>query len=144
MTADCMSSDRIRNEIFSSKTYSEKEKLSVYDEMLKRMGKLLRQNKNLIIDATFYRNKIREKFIREAGKVFFIEIKADEQTIKERVKKKRMDSEADFEVHKKIKKQWEPMDEPHLVLQSTNDNIEDMLHNALEHLHINNDKRTNK
>jgi hypothetical protein len=40
--------------------------------------------------------------------------------------------------------QWEPIEEPHLLLQSTNDNIEDMLQKAANYLQLNNDKGTNK
>ena len=42
----------------------------------------------------------------------------------------RTDSQADFEVYKKIKNEWEPFDQDHLILQSTDDNIEEILHKA--------------
>ena len=144
INADYISSDRVRKEMLNSTTYSGKEKLSVYDEMLMRMKRLIRENRSVVIDATFYLDKIRKKFSREESNIFFIEVKADEQVIIERLKRKRSDSNADFEVYKKIKQQWEPMCEPHLLLQSTDANIGDMLNKASVSFPLNHDQRTNK
>ena len=62
--------------------------------------------------------------------IIFLEIQADEEIIRERVKKKREFSDADFDVYKRILQQNEPLTEPHLILQSTNDNIDEMLEKA--------------
>ena len=140
--ADYISSDRLRKEIHIAGNYSDQEKMTVYNEMLEQMKTSLRKNSNLVIDATFYKEGIRKKFMREAGgagDIVFIEVRADETTISERLKRKRAFSEADFEVYKKIKDQFEPMEQPHLVLQSTNDNLPDMLQKAMIYLHINDD-----
>jgi len=140
--ADYISSDRLRKEIHIAGNYSDQEKMTVYNEMLEQMKTSLRKNSNLVIDATFYKEGIRKKFMQEAGgagDIVFIEVRADETTISERLKRKRAFSEADFEVYKKIKDQFEPMEQPHLVLQSTNDNLPDMLQKAMIYLHINDD-----
>lgn len=147
INADYINSDSMRKKMLHHRTYSEKEKLSVYNKMLAQMRKVVKQNKNLVLDGTFYKNDIRKKFIEEAestGSIIFIEVKADEALIRERLKKSRMDSEADFEVYKIVKKEWEPLYEHHLILQSTDDNIEDMLHKTADYLHLLNDKRTGK
>jgi predicted kinase len=47
---------------------------------------------------------------------FFYRTKAEESLTRERLKKPRMDSDADFEFYKEIKKQWEPLNEHHLIL----------------------------
>lgn len=128
-------SDKVRMEMLQQKTYSEKEKEAVYEEMLLRMKKLLEENRNVVLDATFYKNKIRNKFKDVAKRdITFIEIQADELIIKERTKQKRKDSDADFEVYKKIKRDWEPLTEDHLTLQSTNNNIDEMLQIAISYL----------
>ena len=143
--ADYFSSDRIRNEIISKKTYSENEKMAVYNEMLARMLNAVKEDRNVILDATFYKEKLREQFTNEIKgiNVFYIEVVADEQTAMERLNKTRPDSDADFEVYKKIELEWEPLNQPHLILHSTNNNIEEMLKKAINYLHINNDNRTN-
>ncbi|MES1249715.1 MAG: AAA family ATPase [Chitinophaga rupis] len=142
--ADYVNSDRVRKNIFPVRSYSEKEKSSVYDEMLKLMRQALRENKDLVLDATFYKNDIRKRFIeetRDKGEMVFIEVVAEEAVIKERLKNKRVDSEADFEVYKLLKQQWEPLQGHRLILISSHNNIEDLLHQALDYLKLRNDKR---
>ncbi len=147
INAEYINSDVVRRTFPDKKTYSLNEKLSVYNEMLKRMKEMLKENRNLVLDATFYKSDIRIKFIYEANlneKISFIEVRANESVISERLKKTRTDSEADFEVYKKIKNEWEPFNQDHLILQSTDNNIEEMLHKAAGYLNLSNDKRTNK
>ena len=78
----------------------------------------------------------------EEGNIKFIEVWADETIIKERLKQSRPDSEADFEVYKLIKQSWEPLGRPHLSLESTNKNIDNMLQKAAQYLRLNDDKRS--
>ena len=136
--AEYISSDRLRKKMIQRRTYSAEEKELVYDEMLKQVHKAVKQNKSLVLDATFYnaetRNKFREE-IKDAGTIVIIEIVAGEALIKERMQTPREDSEADFTVYKVIQQQWEPIKEQHLILQSTNDNIESMLKTAINYLH---------
>jgi len=47
-------------------------------------------------------------------------------------------------VYKLIQKQWEPFNEQHLVLESTNNNIEEMLLKAAQYLGWKNDTGTDK
>jgi predicted kinase len=147
LNAAYINSDIVRKMFPGKKAYSLNEKMSVYDEMLKQMMAMLKENRNLILDATFYKSDIRRKFSNEAHpneKISFIEVRANESLINERLKKARTDSEADFEVYKKIKNEWEPFNQDHLIMQSTDDNIEEMLHKATSYLNVRNDKRTNK
>jgi len=130
-----INSDRLRKELFPKRTYSELEKAKVYEVMLKRMDEAIDQRKNLVLDATFYKNKTREPLMaKNRGEVFFIEIQADEDIIKERLKENRPYSEADLGVYQLIKQLWEPLEHPHLTLQSTNTNIVTMLEKALQYL----------
>jgi predicted kinase len=136
INARYVNSDQLRKKMFESRTYSEEEKLSVYEEMLSIVKGLLAEYKNVVLDATFYKDEVRTKFLKElTGKaeIFFIEVWADESLIKERLKQKRPDSEADFATYEKVKKQWEPMIGDHLILQSTNDNISSMMLNGLKY-----------
>ena len=145
--AEYIKSNSVRTIFSGKRTYSINEKMLVYNEMAERMKVMVKKNRNVVLDATFYTNDIRTKFIDEAkgkGTIFFIEVIADEAVIKERVNKKRMDSNADFEVYKKLKNEWEPLHEEHLILQSNDDNIEEMLNKAVNYLSISNDKRFNK
>ena len=146
LKAEYLNSDKMRRMMFDTRTYSIKEKLAVYKEMLKQMKEAERKHINLVMDATFYKNDIRKIFLDGAKNregIIFIEVRAEESLTRERLKKPRKDSEADFEVYKKIKKQWQPLNEKHLILQSTDDNISEMLKKTAGYLHLENDKGTN-
>lgn len=143
LDAEYLNSDRLRKELFSKRTYSEKEKAKVYAMMLEKMEEAIGQKKNLVLDATFHKKKTMQPFLTKGNaKISIIEVRADEEIIRQRVQKTRPFSEADFEVYRSIKQEWEPLEMPHLVLQSTNKNIEVMLRQALEYL--NNDKEADR
>ena len=147
INADYINSDRVRKEMFKSRTYSEQEKAAVYNEMLEKMKEAVSQRRNLVLDATFHKNETRNIFIqgmKGKGKIFFIEVWAGENIARERLKESRPYSEADFEVYKLIRQYWETLNEPHLMLESTNENIDKMLQKAAEYLQWKNDKRTDQ
>ena len=129
MDAVYISSDIVRKEIIKAPTYLMEEKKKVYDVMLLRMIGVA-FHKNVVIDATFSDVGIRRKFIEQAKKIsstFIVEVYADEPIIKQRLSLPRENSDADFEVYKKIKSSWQPLVEKHLLLRSSNDNITEML-----------------
>jgi predicted kinase len=147
INAGYVNSDRLRKEMFKTRTYSEQEKAAVYHAMLEKMKEAIHQNRNLVVDATFHKSETRKPFIKETeGKenIFFIEVRADENIIRERLKKDRADSEADFEMYKFIKQHYEPLNIHHLLLESTDENIDDMLQKAAAYLHRKNDKGTDR
>src|SRR5665213_2423132 len=128
VNAGYVNSDRVRKENFEKREYSDQGKKAVYDKMLEQMKDSVKQKKNLILDATFHKKNIRKMFVEEMkgkGGIFFIEIQADENTTRERLKSPRPYSEADFEIYKLISKQNEPLEEPHLILKSTDGNIDE-------------------
>jgi predicted kinase len=147
INAGYINSDQLRMEMFKVRTYSEQEKAAVYNAMLLKMKEAGNQNVDIVLDATFHRNETRKLFMHEMkgkGGILFIEVKANENIIRERLKKERPYSEADFKVYNFIRQHWEPMTESHLVLKSTDENIDDMLQMAVNYLKEENDKRTNQ
>ncbi len=145
--ADYINSDRLRKEMFKERTYSEQEKVAVYNEMLAKMMEAVNQKKNVVLDATFHKNDTREPFIHEMegkGGIYFIEVRANENIIRERLKKKRPYSEADFEIYKFISQHCEPLNDHHLLLESTDENIDNMLQKAADYLKWKDDQRTDQ
>jgi predicted kinase len=72
--ADYINSDQVRKEMFSKRTYSEKEKGAVYDAMLERMKTAAKLKRDLVLDATFHTEDSRQLFIRQLrgkARVFF-------------------------------------------------------------------------
>lgn len=139
--AEYWNSDQLRKEMFSERTYSDSEKEKVYNALLKKMQEATNKGKDVVLDATFYKEKFRGLFTTNSGeRIAFIEVWANEKLTQDRIQKKRKFSEADFDVYKSLKRQWEPVKQPHLVLESTNENIDAMLQKAEEYLK--DDKRT--
>lgn len=142
-----LNSDRVRKEIFEKRTYEKEEKDFVYNFLLDKMSTTVNEGKSLIIDATFSLEEIRKQFINKMKgreSIYFIEVWANEEIIKKRLKKSRPYSEADFEVYQLIKNNWEPLNEPHLKLESTDDNIDEMLQKAATYLKLKDDKKTDQ
>ncbi|MET3114727.1 putative kinase [Pedobacter sp. CG_S7] len=133
-----ISSDAIRNELKQMGKYDEKTKIAIYDAMLETMKKGIKSQINTVLDATFYKGNIRKIFKEKCQELhsplYFIEISANEALIKERIEKKRPNSEADFDVYLKVKNEFEQLKENHLVLHSDQESIKDMLESALNYI----------
>lgn len=132
-----ISSDRIRKKMFMYRTYGSQEKQAVYEEMLHRL-QIAALIRNVIVDATFHKEKMRKMFLEALPKnvpVFVIEVVAEQNLIHKRLQKPRQDSEADFSVYELIRNEWEPVQSPHLTVMSTDSNIEDMLNKAERYIH---------
>lgn len=146
--ADYINSDRVRTGLFSRASYSKREKLMVYEEMLARAIRAVHKDKHVVLDATFYTNHIRDLFsaaLQDLDELSFIEVVADERLIKERLRSPREDSDANYAVYLEIKEEWEAFNDPHLVLMSANDNIDNMLDEAVRYLQEDiNDTRTDR
>lgn len=130
-----LNSDRVRIDLDAKGKYADHDKFMVYQRMAYKTSEALKAGKDVVVDATFFRRSLRELF-RQLGVVHntavsVIEIKADETTIKERLSHPRESSEADFKVYEKIRDGFEEITEPHLVLTSTDNNIDEMLGDAL-------------
>ena len=147
INAQHINSDRLRKELFPKRTYSDREKEMVYKKLLGKTKRAINKKANVVLDATFYKHEIRSRLLEEIknkAEIFFIEIRSDENIIRERLRHERPYSDADFEVYQLIKQQWEPLNVPHLILYSTEVNIQDMLQKAMDHLQKKDDKRSDQ
>lgn len=139
-----ISSDAIRQQQQKRK-YHEEDKMEIYHAMLVLMEKA-GPDKNVVLDATFYKERIRNMFKDKARSlginIYFIEMKADELVIKERVSRKRPETEADFTVYFIIKSQFEPLKEEHLILNSDQEDLNIMLDKAEEYIEYRNGPST--
>lgn len=147
LQATYVSTDVIRKKLISVTTYSEQEKQSVYDRVLSEVSRALPKERIVVVDGTFHRKITRVMFaeyFNEICNTCFIEVRAEESLVSQRLAKKRKDSDADWEVYLKIKTEWQALPQAHLVLHSTNSNIEHLLYQSLEYLHYKDDNRTDK
>lgn len=137
LDASYFNSDSIRDSLDLKEKYSRTGKNVVYDILLTRALQAAHDHKTVVIDATFYKKDLRQRFasyIKSFNEIYYIEITADEELIRKRLSEKRSDSDADFEVYQTIKSEWDKPIFPHLVLQSTNENINGMMQETLEYL----------
>ncbi len=137
LEATYVSSDVVRKQLFTVRKYTGEEKMKVYNEMIREMKEAI-QGKDIVLDATFYKENIRNKFKETAEafkeKIIFIEVWADQKIILKRLSMKREHSEADFSVHLHIKKVFEPLKSDHVIIQSTQENIMEMMGEAFNYI----------
>ncbi|GCC50360.1 hypothetical protein SanaruYs_05750 [Chryseotalea sanaruensis] len=133
-----INSDQVRHQLQAISRYTFEDKLLVYKEMLQKTKHAIEENRNVIVDATFYHHTMREMFVRLAyanrASIWVIEVIADENIIRERLQKPRMYSEADYSVYEKIRDDFEEITMPHITLQSTNNNLEAMIETAKNYI----------
>ena len=94
------------------------------------------KGKSVIVDATFYKKKLRKRFKDLAQEydatVKWIEVCACEDVVKKRVSKKRRYSEADYAVYQMIKSQFEPMQEEYIQVFSNQEETPGMIEKAIK------------
>lgn len=129
-----INSDRVRMGLKTMGRYSFDDKLLVYKEMMLQTTQAVEQKRDVIVDATFYRHAMRDMFLRLAEgyhvAVCIIEVIADEGVIRKRLQRPRKFSEADYRVYEIVRDDFEGIETPHLTLQSTDSNLQEMLTQA--------------
>lgn len=130
-----LNSDKIRENLHLRGQYDDASKKKVYDALFQQTAEALAAGQSALVDATFYKKTLRQPYMDLAknaeSRFFVIELQADEKVVKERVSKQRPLSEADFEVYQNIKKQYEPIEQPHCLLRSDTSDINEMVQQAL-------------
>ncbi|HAD11796.1 MAG TPA: ATP-binding protein [Saprospirales bacterium] len=133
-----LNSDVMRKELGLLGHYSQEDKKRVYDALLEQTEMALKKGKTVVVDSTFYQQSIRAPFeiLAYANEVplKWVEIKASERILQERLSKPRPDSEADFAVYEKIRSQFEALPGEHLVLDSELETPESAAHKILQYL----------
>lgn len=121
-----LNTDAIRKKLLRKPSYTEREKLFVYNHLFKQLDSIARKkNAKVIVDGTFYKKSLRDKIKRIAlknnQKLVVIELIASLKTIKKHfLHKKRFtnESNADLNTFFLIKKQFQPIKERHLRINS--------------------------
>jgi predicted kinase len=116
--------DDIRKQLLEQRTYSDKEKELVYEKLFEHAQSVLEKGKNVILDATFYKNYHRKQVVKLAKQtktpIYFIECVLSPKSVKERLENRKNDlSEADVKVYQKLKRNFEPLRQLHLELDTS-------------------------
>lgn len=131
--ADYLNSYNIRKQAAKKRTFFKRKNTPVHQEMLAGAEAAVDRNKHVILDGTFHTDATRKAIMEgmaEKSNVSFIEVKAEEELIRERLKNPRTSSDSDFKIYEMIRDNYESFEKPHLTVQSTNGNIERMLQQA--------------
>jgi predicted kinase len=135
-----LSSDRVRKDIIRDISYTAEEKSAVYERMLERaLEAVLMRKDDVVMDGTFHLARERRRFADVLGAeapLYFIEVCARKELIRERLEAPRTDSDADFSVYEAVGAAWEPEEDEHLVLWSERDNLEDLVRQVMNYINI--------
>jgi predicted kinase len=123
VNAVILSSDKIRKELFFKPTYSKQEVRLIYDVMILLAKYLYRAGINCIIDATFNkensRTQLKNKLMLPEEELRIVECVCPENIIVSRLKNRKNDySDADLRIYKRMKKNYEPILEDHIVIDT--------------------------
>jgi predicted kinase len=134
-----LNTDIIRMKMGKQGVYDEHTNNLVYMNLLEQTADYLSNCRDVIVDGTFLkkeqRTQVREVAQTSGHHIYFIEILADEKIVEERLKGKRKFSEADLEIYRKLKKEYEPFSGNRLELWSDREELETMLEKAKKYIH---------
>lgn len=126
-----LESDRVRKALFPQPTYSSEESTLVHRVCRIMMERLLARGVNVIYDATnlseFHRRFIYHLADKLGVKLVVVRTVASEEVIKARLEARKEKpawgdaSDADWEVYKKMLSLQEPIERPHLVVDTSQD-----------------------
>ncbi|MFZ5501496.1 MAG: AAA family ATPase, partial [Candidatus Micrarchaeota archaeon] len=105
--------------------YTEGEKMAVYSGMAGMAEDAVRSGRDAVVDATFYLKSERERYAeiaRNAATRFFIIVcRLDEDEARKRLGRRYRGgpSDADYEVYLKVRDSFEPVEGPHLEIDTS-------------------------
>ncbi|ERH13340.1 MAG: putative kinase, partial [halophilic archaeon J07HB67] len=110
--------DVIRKELFPEPTYADSETVAVYDELFDRGRERVAAGESAVLDGTFRTAALRGRAVsaaRECGaQPRLFRVVCREGVVRERLATREADaSDADFEIHRQIRREFEPVDRDH-------------------------------
>lgn len=134
-----LNTDLVRGKLDAKGQYDDTTKQQVYNELFKQVMRELNAKNDVVVDGTFHKHIRREQLKKMAAEnneaIFFVEVKADEKTVKKRLKKSRKNTEADFDVYKALEQEFENEEADHLELWSNEDKIGEMVNKAKKYIY---------
>lgn len=118
LDATVLRTDVVRKELFPEPTYADSETEAVYAELLERSRDHAAAGRSVVLDGTFRTRSRRGEAVaaaRECGAdARLLRVECAESVVRERIAAREGDaSDADFEIHRRIRRQFESVDRPH-------------------------------
>ena len=116
-------SDQLRRELGLWGNYRPEDKARVYEELFAQTKAALSAGKTVVVDSTFYRADLRKDFMEltesQGVGIKWILATAPSDILHQRVAAPRPDSEAGEMVLEKILSEFEPLEVPHLTVDTS-------------------------
>lgn len=134
-----LDTDQIRKNLGLQAQYDEASKDKVYNHMLNEAGELLTQKRIVIAEGTFHlkkrRDQIRELAEKNNSPCFFVELKAMEDTLVERLKENHSLSKSGLDAYLKLKSEYEEIRGKKLIIWSDRNSMDDMVQKVKEYVY---------
>ena len=139
LDAELLRTDIIRKEVIKNPLYTEEEKEQIYRTIFLIADYLIKADVNVIIDGTFYRDRLRNRareIAKKRGKRFFLIVtRCPEDIVLKRLESRRQNlrspSDADVDVYYKIKGIFEEIQGEHIEIE-TGWNIRDAVRDVVK------------
>jgi predicted kinase len=126
-----LNSEQVRADLGLYNQYSPEDKEAVYHALLDRTREALHLGQTVVVDSTFYIESIREPFRRIAAAmntpVFWVLVKAQEASVRERLQTIHASGTPDLSVYYAVRDNEEPLADPHLTVWTDEESVEEML-----------------
>lgn len=120
---EVLRTDAVRKELFPEPEYTEAESRAVYGELLARAATRLADGESVVLDATFKRRRSRRNACGLARAMDVplrtIKVECDESVVEKRIQNRDGLSDADFEIHQKFRREYEPLEIDHSVVDNS-------------------------
>jgi predicted kinase len=141
LKAEVLRTDTIRKKIFHKPSYTEGEKDFIYKTLFLLADILLKYDVNVIIDGTFYKEKLRREpkniAARRGKKFFLIETRCPEDIVIKRLegRKRNLRSPSDADISVYYKRLFEDIRTDHIVVD-TGWNIDKSISDVLKKIKV--------
>ncbi len=123
LACEILRTDVVRKELFEAPVYTDEETTAVYDELFERARSRIESGDPVVLDATFRKRSFRTAAlgVAESMDVPFrlVEVVCEEPVVEERIERRDGVSDADFEIHLRFKRLFEPIEIEHLTVDNS-------------------------
>lgn len=120
--------DVVRKELVDEPAYTESETDAVYRELCERAGERLADGESVVLDATFargdHRERIRDLADRHAVEFRLVRVVCDQPVVERRIANRDDVSDADVDVYRRFKDEFEPVEGDHAVVDNSGEEAE--------------------
>lgn len=123
LDAERLRTDAVRKDLFAEPTYAEAETERVYAELHERARERLNAGESVVLDATFaqqvFRNDAREVAADSGVDFLLVRVVCAEPVVEQRLADREDISDADIEIHRQFREEFEEIEVDHAVVDNS-------------------------